>query len=182
MVGVVGVGILLYGVWDQVKPRGVGVEIVRNQEEGTRNQEREIIVDVSGAVEKPGVYYLASGSRIGDALVAAGGLSANADRVWVSQNMNLAKEIKDQEKIYIPNINNQAPSTKFQTNSNVQNSKLININIASIGELDALPGIGSVRAKAIIDNRPYGNIEELVSKAKIPQSVYEDIANLVSVY
>ncbi|PIW08437.1 DNA-binding protein, partial [Candidatus Collierbacteria bacterium CG17_big_fil_post_rev_8_21_14_2_50_45_7] len=68
-----------------------------------------------------------------------------------------------------------APNSNNQTSSNVQNSKLININTASVGELDSLPEIGEARAKAIIANRPYGSSAELVSKAKIPASVYAKI-------
>ena len=51
-----------------------------------------------------------------------------------------------------------------------------------MAELDKLTGIGEVRAQAIVANRPYGSTEELVSKAKIPESVYEKIKDQVSVY
>lgn len=184
IVGVVGVGILLYGVWEQVKPREAEVEIVKSGSQSSEHsleQGSELVVDVSGAVEKPGVCKLPSGSRIGDALVVAGGLSASADRVWVSQNLNLAEPIKDGGKIYIPRQSENSENQSIGISENQKTGK-ININTASAGELDALPGIGSVRAAAIIANRPYGSVEELKDKAKIPQSVYEDIASLVSVY
>lgn len=165
------------------------VEIVRGGEGESREQQnreygsKEIVVDVTGAVEKPGLYKLQSESRIGDAIVRAGGFSEMADLDWVAQTLNLAEMLKDGGKVYIP---------KRDENSNVGTSKLVieegkregkvNINKASVGELDALAGIGEVRAKAIVDNRPYSSVDELVSKAKIPESVYEKIKDQVSVY
>lgn len=190
IVGVVGVGILLYGVWEQVKPREVRVEVIK----GGRSSEHSlaqgselgsqgvIMVDVAGAVEKGGVYQLQSGSRIGDALVAAGGLAAGADREWVAKNINLAQEVKDGGKIYIP-LYRETPSQSNGKGVTLgEQTSLININTASEGELDKLTGIGVVRAKAIIENRPYGSIEELMSKAKIPSSIYEKIKTSISVY
>lgn len=181
LLGVIGVGLLTYGLWEEMRPREVKVEIVKSNSPIANSL---IVVDVAGAVEIPGVYRFESGSRIGDALVAAGGVGANADREWVSQNMNLAKEIKDQEKIFIPALDRVDPSQTQGKGSTLGEQKTgkININTASASELDSLPGIGEVRARAIIDNRPYGAVEELVSKAKVPKNVYEDIVNLVRVY
>lgn len=182
--GLVGMGLVGYGVWDQVKPREVKVEIIKEKGESEKVKVNgEVVVDVAGAVEKPGVYKLPSNSRIGDALVLAGGLSANADRSWVSATLNLAEKLEDGEKIFIP---------RRDENSNIGSSNIviserqrdgrININTASISELDSLEGIGAARAQAIIENRPYSKIEELVAKAKIPQSVYEKISTSISVY
>ncbi|PIS18092.1 hypothetical protein COT54_01170 [Candidatus Collierbacteria bacterium CG09_land_8_20_14_0_10_46_12] len=191
VVGVIGVGIVGYGLWGAMRGEQASVEIVKSNSQITNSQilksgdNMQIVVDVAGAVEKPGVYKMPSGSRIGDALVSAGGLSAEADREWVAKTLNLAEEVKDGGKVYIPSRdenNNQAPNSNNQTSSNVQNSKLININTASVGELDSLPEIGEARAKAIIANRPYGSSAELVSKAKIPASVYAKIKDLVSIY
>jgi competence protein ComEA len=176
----VGVGCLLYGLWGVIWPEPAVVEIVQSS---SIENGGEIVVDVGGEVITPGVYKLPTGARIGDALVLAGGLSAEADRQWVAQMMNLAQEIKDGGKIYIPTMNktnNQIPITNNQTISN--QTKTININTASTAELDTLVGIGEVRAQAIVANRPYGSTEELVSKAKIPEGVYEKIKDQVSVY
>jgi len=178
--GMVGVGCLLYGLWGVIWPEPAVVEIVQSS---SIENGGEIVVDVGGEVITPGVYKLPTGARIGDALVLAGGLSAEADRQWVAQMMNLAQEIKDGGKIYIPTMNktnNQIPITNNQTISN--QTKTININTASTAELDTLVGIGEVRAQAIVANRPYGSTEELVSKAKIPEGVYEKIKDQVSVY
>ena len=187
-IGVLGLALVGYGVWEQIKPREVKVEILSGKLVGREEAEPEgeVVVDVAGAVEKPGVYKLPAGSRIGDALVAAGGLAQLADREWVAQNVNLAEKVEDGEKIYLPviTVNSSLGDTVGQSKSKVEErtSAKVNINRASVGELDSLEGIGEVRAQAIIANRPYTNTEEVVSKAKIPSSVYEKISSRLSVY
>ena len=192
VVGVIGAGILLYGVWRVVAPEKPKVEIVGEGQGSeligsSEPMRSEIVVDVAGAVEKQGLYKLPSGSRVGDALVMAGGLAAQADREWVSKYINLAEEAKDGGKIYIPR---QSESSDNQNAQGVGDSdgevagvtNKININTASASELDSLWGVGEARAKTIIENRPYGSVEELLTKAKIPQNVYDSIKAQVTVY
>ena len=191
-IGLVGAGVLIYGVYGEVSAEQPVVEIVKGDGESEKFEVKsekgasaEIMVDVAGAVEKPGLYKLTSGSRIGDALVMAGGLSAAADREWVAKTINLAEVLKDGGKVYVPvkNTERETPSSsKTEGVTLGAMSAKVNINTASMSELDGLTGIGEVRAKTIMDNRPYGNIDELVSKAKIPQSVYEKIKDTVSIY
>jgi competence protein ComEA len=180
-IGLVGVGVLIYGVYLEVSAEKLVVEIVKGEGKSEKGELVEIMVDVAGAVEKPGLYKLSSGSRIGDALVIAGGLSAAADREWVAKSINLAEVLKDGGKVYIPVKSVNQPSSESVSQSNQKDQK-VNINTASMSELDGLTGIGEARARLIMDNRPYGNIDELVSKAKIPQSVYETIKDSVSIY
>jgi competence protein ComEA len=132
-------------------------------------------------VEKPGVYKLPGGSRIGDALVVAGGLAGDADRNWVGQTLNLAELVKDGQKIYIPRQSENSEGQKIG-GSDSQNSGKVNINKASVSELDGLSGIGETRAQAIVEGRPYTATEEIVEKAKVPKSVYENIKDQLSVY
>lgn len=135
----------------------------------------EVVVEISGAVEKPGVYKLLASERLERLLIEAGGLSGEADREWVARNLNRAAKIVDGQKIYIPSSEESIKSTTSTTGITSYQSGLININTASEGELDSLSGIGAVRAQAIIDNRPYSSPEELLAKKVIPQSVYEKI-------
>lgn len=182
--GLVGIGLVIYGFWGQIKPREVKVEIIKEKGESDKVKVGgEIVVDVAGAVEKPGVYKLPSNSRIGDALVLAGGLAASADREWVAATLNLAEKLEDGEKVYIPDksVSQQASDSVGWINGKSVSTK-ININSASVSELDTLDGIGESRAKAIVANRPYSKTEEIVIKAKIPQSVYEKISSNISVY
>lgn len=186
LIGLVGFGVLVYGLWGEIMPEKTVVEIVKGGSKQTNSatsqQTNEIVVDVAGAVEKPGIYKLPSGSRIGDALVSAGGVSAKADREWIASTLNLAQEVKDGEKVYIPAIQQISESAGQVVGKPVSQQGKVNINNASLSELDGLSGIGEVRAKTIYDNRPYGNIAELVSKAKIPQSIYEKIKDSITVY
>lgn len=196
-IGLVGVGVLIYGVYLEVSAEKPVVEIVKSGAQPVRSDlvgsendlqptrsdlgGNEVVIDVAGSVEKPGLYKLTSGSRIGDALVMAGGLAADADREMVAKSINLAEVLKDGGKVYIPRQSDNQKTQIVRESDNQINQK-ININTASLSELDSLSGIGEARAKLILDNRPYSQINDLVSKAKIPQSVYETIKDSVSIY
>lgn len=143
-----------------------------------------IVVDIAGAVERPGVYRLAAGARIWDALAQAGGLSALADRNWVARELNLALKVSDGMKVYIPEeggpVNILGTRDDRQTSPGEQplrDSKIgfsrISVNTATVVELDTLWGVGKTRAEAIIRGRPYSRLEELVERKIIPKNVYE---------
>jgi len=152
-------------------------------------------VDVSGAVKKPDVYQVKPGTRLKEVLEMAGGISDFADQNFFARNFNLARFVYDQEKIYIPSIEeinaglfvensrsfdfispvNQA-NTALQENSETGK---ISINQATEKELDQLPGIGQATAKKIINNRPYSSIEELLTKKVVTQSVFDKIKDLI---
>lgn len=155
-----------------------------------------MVVDIAGAVERPGVYETTPGARLKDVLIQAGGLSAEAEREYISRNFNLAKLVIDQEKIYIPSREEIAsgvfaepqrtleylqPSNNQQSTINNQQSNLININAATLEELDTLTGIGKITAQKIIQNRPYKSIDELVSKKVVNKGMYEKIKGLISI-
>lgn len=185
VIGVIGVGVIVYGLWGIMVPEQATVEIVDGDKsvDNSLSQRSELRIDLAGAVEKPGVYTMPAGSRIGDVLVMGGGLSSLADREWVAKTLNLAEEVKDGGKIYIP-IKSELDIklTNQQTNVITKSQGKVNINTASLGELDSLEGIGETRARLILDNRPYSKIDDLVSKAKIPESVYEKIKDKISIY
>lgn len=144
---------------------------------------KEVLVDVEGAVVSPGVYRIASSSRVKDALISAGGLSKNADREWVAKNLNLAAKIIDAGKLYVPFLGeNTRSSGGYSGSVNPGASVLVNLNTASEGELDTLPGVGLVTAGKIIEGRPYQTVDELVSKKIIPSRVFEKIKEKISVY
>ena len=145
----------------------------------------KISVDVEGRVLHPGVYSLTEGARIKDALIAAGGLSSSADRVYVSKHLNQAQKVIDGGKIYIPaigeiqpaNITVDANDTTMSNSSasTVESNGMININTASESELDALPKVGPITAKKIISARPYSTINELVSKKVLGQKTFDGL-------
>ena len=159
--------------------RQVQVEYLNNSVAGDSTSIK-VFIDVEGAVMVPGVYELAEGSRIKDVLVAAGGLAENADRTFCEKNINMAEEIKDGQKIYIP-PRGDTNTEKGYSEANVQDKKF-SINTASITDLDTLWGIGPAKAESIVKNRPYQNLEELVIKGVISKSVLERNIDLLTVY
>jgi competence protein ComEA len=179
LVGLVLIGIGSLAYFKMFQPQEK-IEIISGEEEETG---KSIFCDIAGGVEKPGMYELPSGSRVEELLIEAGGLSGEADREWVEKNLNRAQKLVDGTKIYIPI---QSERVKEQESEKVAGSlevmAKININTASASELDTLWGIGTARAQAIIDNRPYQSIEELENKKIIPSNVYEEIKDQISVY
>ena len=150
-----------------------------------------LTVEIAGEVLSPGVYKLPQGSRVDDLLIISGGFTADADRSWTEKYLNRAAKLTDGQKVYIPNVGQQSeyPSAKttggYQTvsdNFSSDSNALININTASLTQLDSLPGIGQVYGQSIIEHRPYSNVEELLSKGALKSSVYQKVKDLVSVY
>jgi competence protein ComEA len=140
---------------------------------------QEIVVDIEGAVVKPGVYTLPNGSRIDDLLSLAGGLTGEADSVWVGKTLNKAALLLDGGKLFIP-TKGEASSVESSSKESVAGAvnslnSLISINTASAKELDTLPGVGEVTAQKIIAGRPYQTIDELLSRKIVGQSVFEKI-------
>ena len=144
---------------------------------GQSKQQRLIFVDIEGAVEKPGVYKLASDSRMQDALIAAGGLGRGADRELVAKNLNLAAKLIDGMKVYVPFQGEKTVITDARVMAGEQ--VVVNINSASVQELDGLPGVGKTTADKIISNRPYEKIEALVEKRIVGQKVFEQIKDKI---
>lgn len=136
----------------------------------------DIRVFVAGAVTNPGVYPLPESARWIDAIEAAGGLTADAEVTAV----NMARRVEDEDQIIVPAIGDaSSPPAAFVA------GQPLNLNTASVEELEALPGIGEVRAEAIVDSRtndgPFTQVEDLLLRELVPDSVYEEIAPLVSV-
>jgi len=174
----------------------------------------QIVVDISGAVQNPGLYKLDQSSRVGDALSVAGGISKEASLEYVSKSLNLAQKLEDTQKIYVPfewdlyreedstiqplvtktasytqigsqpTLSDNSPGSggtfSNNTNSSSNTSTKINVNKASVEELDGLSGIGAAYANRIISSRPYKDFVELTSKSGVPKTTLEKIKNDIS--
>jgi competence protein ComEA len=183
----IGFGALAYKT--NVFSSGDTVEVLNSPTE-TPSTITEIVVEISGSIQKPGVYKMKTGDRIDDLMVVSGGLSVDADRDWVDKNINRASKLIDGQKYYIYS-QSEVESAKdnggiklYQEvlGTNEENlSNLVNINTSSQSELEKLNGIGPVYATNIIEHRPYSNIDELVKKGVISQKVLEKIKNAISV-
>lgn len=146
----------------------------------------KVMIDVAGKVMKPGVYELKVGDRINDALVAAGGLAAEADREWVERNLNRAQVVTDGMKIYIPS---KSESPKLQVKSGETSilgtvSGKVSINTAGVEELDKLSGIGPALAGRIIDYREknggFRDLNELKLVSGIGEKLFDKIKDEVT--
>jgi competence protein ComEA len=138
-----------------------------------------ISVYVTGAVQKPGVYPLADGSRWIDALAAAGGATAEADLTAV----NLSKRAQDEDEIVVPTKGQQAVTAVAGA---VQSpGSLVNLNTATEAQLEALPGIGAVHAGKIIQSRttdgPFTQVEDLVLRKLVTATLFQSIAAMITI-
>jgi competence protein ComEA len=191
VLGGFGIFLLLAGVFlgaflflKEQGEKSSGIEIIPVEGEV---EVSEIFIHVAGAVEKPGLYKLSSDARVNDALVASGGLSAEADREWFEKSVNLAQKLSDGAKLYIPfknEISEESGAVAGEQESifsqEVQGK--ININSASVSELDSLPGIGPAYGQKIIDSRPFNKIEEIMNVPGIGEATFEKIKDKISVF
>lgn len=144
--------------------------------------EKPIIVHITGAVPRPGVYALPQGARVQDAISAAGGFLAEAEKSQV----NLARLVEDGEKLDILYIEGASPVIVTPGATVIAASTdLIDINIASQAELESLPGIGPTTAQKIIEyreeNGPFLSIEDIINVSGIGPGTYERIKDLITV-
>lgn len=146
----------------------------------------EVVIDVGGEVTKPGVYKLAPGSRVNDALIVAGGLAEKADRIWVEEKLNKADVLKDGQKIFVPKIITETEKTKLTlTQGGYGNPPiLISLNSGTAEEFDKLPGVGPAMAAKIIDyrgkNSGFKNVAELKLVSGIGEKMFENVKDLIS--
>lgn len=139
----------------------------------------ELVVDIAGGVMRPGVYRLPVEARVEDAIIMAGGLSADADGDRLSKVVNRAAKLSDGAKLYIPKKSDETSGNV--STANLPNSpdlpylSQVSVNAASQSELEALTGIGPVTATKIINGRPYTSLEELVSKKAMGQALFEKL-------
>lgn len=137
-----------------------------------------LVVDVEGAVVRPGIFELPAGSRVADAVAAAGGYSDQADLAAAAAQVNLAATLRDGQQIVVPLIGAAAGG-----GSGGSTSGLVDLNTASPEELDALPGIGPVTVQKIVAARaeqPFTSLDELVTRKVLTNAQVDKIRDLVT--
>jgi len=161
------IGLLAAGViWLAAsRPRGEPVTLLPTPTPGM------LTVYVSGAVATPGVYTLPEGSRVNDAVQAAGGFVSDAE----PERINLAAPLEDGQQIDVPGI----------VSTGHVNAGRVNINTATVSELDTLPGIGPTTAQAIVDyrlqNGSFQFIQDIQNVPGIGPATYDKIKDYITV-
>lgn len=136
-------------------------ENIKEMETSTTVKSQVLMVDVKGAIQKPGVIQCKEGDRVFDAIRMAGGYKDNAD----VNKVNLAGKIFDEMVIYVPFIGEEMDQIIFNKGDDSNENEKIDINHATQSELEKIPGVGPTKAKNILDyiekNGPFTKVEEL---------------------
>jgi competence protein ComEA len=152
----------------------------------------EIVVDVAGGVARPGVYRLAVGSRVADAVAAAGGFGPRVAAARVESELNLAAVLRDGQRVAVPSRDDPAapaggagsPAAATGLPGASTGGGLIDLNRASQSELESLPGIGAVTAGKIIASRqeaPFRTVDELRERKLVGEKTFQKLRPLVTV-
>ncbi len=154
----------------------------------------EIVVEVGGAVARPGVYRLPPGSRVGDAITAAGGFGTRVDVLAADRALNLAATVRDGDEIHGPARGEAGASSPAgggsvggsgSTGGNGSAGEgLIDLNRATAEQLDTLPGVGPATAAKIIaarEERPFASLEDVGSRKVVGAATLAKIRALVIV-
>jgi competence protein ComEA len=162
--------IVAFGIsWVAAQPRGTPVVIE------ALPTSAPVLVHIAGAVNKPGVYAFAPGSRAADAIRSAGGLTAEAN----PDGVNLASVLRDGMQLYVPNRGEEQPSFLA-----AERQGLLDLNQASLDDLQELPGIGPGRAQDILTYREqlggFKKIEDLLDVPGIGETTFERLKPLVT--
>ena len=188
LIALAGVGLVGgYGVAMRAKPKAAKIAL-SSPGQATKTG-RLVYVHVGGAVHRPGLYELPDGSRIFDAVQAAGGATDDADL----DSLNLASKVKDGDKVLVPvriEPGADPPPGGASGAAGVPGAAgapggLINLNSATAEQLDSLPGIGPSTAQKIIAYRTehggFRRVDDLMEVPGIGPAKFEELKDLVTV-
>ncbi|MCS7233140.1 MAG: helix-hairpin-helix domain-containing protein [Synergistetes bacterium] len=185
LIAVILVAGLVFHLYDKFSPPPGGI-IVKAEKDHLKDSEKisspsTIYVQVYGAIKNPGVYKVKKGTRLFEVVNMAGGPSPEAD----IRSVNLAKVVEDGEKIFIPKIGEVLGSSSTRDEgAQGKASKLVNVNKATVEELERLPGIGKTMAKRIVEyrekNGPFKEPSDLLKVKGIGEKKLEKIRSMIT--
>lgn len=196
----ISIGIIILTIFAYIYNQNNVVEALEDEPQVVINETKEETigyVDIKGQVKKPGVISFKEGERVIDAIEKAGGLTKNA----TTANINLSQKLKNEMVIYIfskselttkKTTTTTATPCKCETieinnciNNEETNNSLININTASLEQLQTLPGIGESKAKAIIsyrtDHGNFNTIEDIKNVSGLGDALFDKIKDYITV-
>lgn len=150
----------------------------------------EVVVEIVGAVLRPGVFRLAAGSRVGDLVMAAGGYGPRVDTAAAEQSLNLAAPLQDGDRVRVPSrddpVSTDGPGATGGGGPASQGSGAgpVDVNVASAEELDALPGVGPATIEKIVAAREeaaFTSVDDLRTRGIVGEKTLEKLRPLVTV-
>lgn len=177
-----GLSLATFGLVRSSGPSAVEVRLAEPTPLVSAPADGQLKVYIAGAVRRPGVYTVQDGDRVADVLEAAGGPGEDANLLAI----NLAKRLRDEDAVIVPRLGETVVSTEAG-NPLAGSASIVpgplNLNTAGAAALEALPGIGAVRAARIIDSRtkdgPFRSPADLVARKLVSQSVLDGFKDQV---
>ncbi|MDX8045925.1 helix-hairpin-helix domain-containing protein [Gracilibacillus sp. S3-1-1] len=158
------------------------VELDRMEEVEQETEEEIVIdatykIDVKGEVKQPGVYQVSENDRVEDVIDLAGGFNEDAD----VEQINLAERVYDEMVIFIPGIGEEVEANLFEN----QDNQKVKVNTATVEEIQTIPGIGEVKANAIIEYREtngrFKQMEDLTQVSGIGEKTVEKMEEYIQI-
>jgi competence protein ComEA len=144
-----------------------------------------LVVEIVGAVERPGVFRLPDGARIGDLVAAAGGYGARVDAERAGRELNLAALLHDGDQVRVPSRDDAtASTTRAGGGASAAPNAPLDLNTATADQLDTLPGIGPVTAAKIIasrDEQRFAAVADLRTRKLVGEKTFAQLKDLVTV-
>ena len=176
-------GVRELGAGATYSPTPAGAGAAGNTAKATESSATVLLVHVLGAVSKPGIVELRPGARVVDAIASAGGLTADAN----AGGVNLARPVSDGEQLVVPREGEEV-TPKADGAGPVQGlagaGALVNVNLASVSDLQTLPRIGPALAQRIVDwrdaNGKFAAPVDLMKVSGIGQTLFDGLKDLIT--
>ncbi|MBM4408492.1 MAG: hypothetical protein FJ038_07835 [Chloroflexi bacterium] len=189
-------GLMLAGAWMLADPTGGAVDIEVAALDGAlpsaagpyASPVRDLVIDVGGAVRRPGVYRLPQGARVVEAIAAAGGYAPAVDAAAVAGELNLAAPLADGDRVRVPARGSTSPTgagrAPAESAREDPGDGLLDLNSATASQLEALPAIGPATAAKIIaarTDKPFTSVDDLRARKILGDSAFGKVRDLLVV-